>query len=93
MRPSHNDVHSPGARWLITDRTLPAWTRAHAILADREWHSLDALIAEMQECGLAYRTVLGLIRSATVRRWVSRDRGRVRLRDDFADQLCQEPPC
>lgn len=75
-------------RWLITERTLPAWTEVYELLADHRWHPTEDVAELMHQAGhLAPRTITNLLRSASARKWIRQRRGRIQMRTDFAHEL------
>ncbi len=75
----------PGTNHLITNRTRPFWNATRDLLiSDLGWHHRDELYNLGKTHGLAERTVANLLPRASKRRWISRSRGHVRLRDRAA---------
>jgi hypothetical protein len=72
---------NPGTTWLITNRTRPAWTAALDLLDDDQWHETTELAQTMRNTAeLADRTIATHLRSASRRGWITKRRGRVKLR-------------
>jgi hypothetical protein len=68
--------------WLLTPRCKPAWIAASDLLSDGQWHSEHDLEQVMRAAAdLAPRTIENHLRSASARRWITREGRRIRLRD------------
>ena len=71
-------------RPLITDHNRPFFQHLRDLLIDGNWHHRDEVFTIGRTHGLAERTIANLLPRASHRRWISRSRGHVRIRDRAA---------
>lgn len=75
---------TPGTDPIITNRSRPFFQHLRDLLIDGNWHHRDEVFTIGRQHGLADRTIANLLPRASKRRWISRSRGHVRIRDRAA---------